>query len=56
LFVRLTALSCADGRYPNQLEAEGYHWIGCERCKGTVWVPFKLLRERLPMLSAMTLD
>jgi hypothetical protein len=23
---------------------------------GTVWVPFKMLRERLPMLSAMTLD
>jgi hypothetical protein len=24
--------------------------------KGTVWVPFKMLRERIPMLSAMTLD
>ncbi len=33
-----------------------YPWIGCECCKGTVWVPFKLLRERIPMLSAMTLD
>ena len=21
-----------------QLEAEGYPWIGCECCKGTVWV------------------
>ena len=30
--------------------------IGCECCKGTVWVPFKMLRERIPMLSAMTLD
>jgi hypothetical protein len=29
---------------------------GCECCKGTVWVPFKMLRERLPLLSAMTLD
>jgi hypothetical protein len=29
---------------------------GCECCKGTVWVPFKMLRERIPMLSAMTLD
>jgi hypothetical protein len=25
-------------------------------CKGTVRVPFKMLRERIPMLSAMTLD
>jgi hypothetical protein len=24
--------------------------------RGTVWVPFKMLRERIPMLSAMTLD
>jgi hypothetical protein len=40
----------------SQLEAEGYPWIGCECCKGTVWVPFKMLRERIPMLSAMTLD
>src|SRR6266852_1801169 len=36
--------------------SEGYPWIGCECCKGTVWVPFKMLRERIPMLSAMTLD
>jgi hypothetical protein len=35
--------------------AEGYPWIGCECCKGTVWVPFKMLREQIPML-AMTLD
>src|SRR6266481_6430435 len=39
-----------------QLEAEGYPWVGCECCKGTVWVPFQMLRERIPMLSAMTLD
>jgi hypothetical protein len=36
--------------------SEGYPWIGCECCKGTVWVPFKMLRDRIPMLSAMTLD
>jgi hypothetical protein len=41
----------ADNRTISQPEAEGYPWIGCECCKGTVWV----LRERIPMLSAMTL-
>jgi len=46
----------ADNRTISHLEAEGYPWIGCECCKGTVWVPFKMLRERIPMLSAMTLD
>ncbi len=46
----------ADTRTISQLEAEGYPWIGCECCKGTVWVPFRMLRERIPMLSAMTLD
>jgi hypothetical protein len=45
-----------DNRTISQLEAEGYPWIGCECCKGTVWVPFRMLRERIPMLSAMTLD
>jgi hypothetical protein len=34
----------ADNRTIFQLEAEGYPWIGCECCKGTVWVPFKMLR------------
>jgi hypothetical protein len=42
----------ADNRTISQLEAEGYPWIGCECCKGTVWVPFRMLRERIPMLSA----
>src|SRR6266700_395266 len=45
-----------DNRTISQLEAEGYPWIGCECCKGTVWVPFRMLRERIPMLSAKTLD
>jgi hypothetical protein len=47
LFVRSTALQCgmADNRTISQLEAEGYPWIGCECCKGTVWVPFKMLRD-----------
>lgn len=47
----------ADNRTISQLEAERYDWIGCECCKGTVWVPFRMIRERIPMmLSAMTLD
>jgi hypothetical protein len=41
----------------SQLEAEGYPWIGCECCKGTVWVPFRMNRERkIPGLSSWTLD
>jgi hypothetical protein len=46
----------ADSRTISQLEAEGYPWIGCECCKGTVWVPFEMLRKRIPTLAAMTLD
>ena len=41
----------ADNRTISQLEAEGYPWIGCECCKGTVWVPFRMLRERMLMLD-----
>jgi hypothetical protein len=40
----------------SQLEAEGYPWIGTECCVGTVWVPFKMIRLKLPSLSTMTLD
>lgn len=40
----------------SQLEAAGYPWIAAECCKGTVWVPFAMIRKRQPMLSAMTLD
>jgi hypothetical protein len=36
-----------DTRTISQLEAEGYPWIGCECCKGTVWVPFKMIRAGL---------
>jgi hypothetical protein len=36
--------------------AEGYPWIGCECCKGTVWVPFRMIRQKIPDLSAWTLD
>ena len=43
-----------DNRTISQLEAEGYPWIGCECCKGTVWVPFRMLRERISMLSAIS--
>jgi hypothetical protein len=48
----------ANGRQPNYLPARGRRlpWIGCESWKGTVWVPFRMLRERIPMLSAKTLD
>src|SRR5882757_2495237 len=30
--------------------------LAASAVRGTVWVPFKMLRERIPMLSAMTLD
>jgi len=46
----------ADTRTISRLEAEGYPRIGCECCKGAVWVPFKMIREKVPLLSAMTLD
>ena len=45
-----------DTRTISQLEAEGYPWIACECCKGTVWVPFKMIRDKIPMLSSWTLD
>jgi hypothetical protein len=45
-----------DSRTISQLEAEGYPWIACECCKGTVWVPFKMIRQQIPMLSSWTLD
>jgi len=45
-----------DNRTISQLETEGYPWIGAECCKGTVWVPFRMIRNRFPLLSAMTLD
>src|SRR5664279_644962 len=45
-----------DTRTISQLEAEGYPWIGCECCKGTVWVPFRMIRQQIPMLSSWTLD
>ena len=55
---RLDRALMRHGRQPNYLPARGRGLSvdGCECCKGTVWVPFKMLRERLPMLSAMTLD
>jgi hypothetical protein len=45
-----------DTRTISQLEAEGYPWIGCECCKGTVWVPCRMIRETIPALSSWTLD
>jgi hypothetical protein len=46
----------AENRTISELEAARYDWIGCDCCKGTVWVPFRMIRAKLPMLSAMTLD
>ena len=45
-----------DTRTISQLEAEGYPWIGCECCKGTVWVLFNMIREKIPALSSWSLD
>ena len=45
-----------DTRTVSQLEAEGFPWIGCECYKGTVWVPFKMIRQKIPGLSSWTLD
>ena len=43
-------------RIVSQLEAKGYPWIGCEGYKGTVWVPFKMIRQKITGLSSWTLD
>lgn len=40
----------------SQLEAQRYFHIACECCKGTVWVPFRMIREREPLLSGLTLN
>jgi Fe-S-cluster-containing hydrogenase component 2 len=45
-----------DTRTIAQIETEGYPWIGCECCRGMVWVPFKMIRQKIPALGAMTLD
>lgn len=45
-----------DARTISEIEKAGYSWIGAECCKGTVWVPFKMIRARFPRLSGMTLD
>lgn len=46
----------ADSRTVAQLEAEDYHHICCECCKGCVWVPFRMIRSRIRNLDTMTLD
>lgn len=45
-----------DSRTVAQLEADGFHHIAGECCKGTVWLPFRLLRAKRPDLDAMTVD
>jgi hypothetical protein len=39
-----------------EIEAAGYPWIGAACCKGTVWLPFKMLNARIPELSTLTVD
>ena len=34
------------------LKAEGYPSIGCECCEGTVWVPFKMIRQQIHAKAA----
>jgi hypothetical protein len=38
-----------DTRTISQLDADGYQWIGCECGKGTVWVPFRMIRKTVPI-------
>jgi hypothetical protein len=45
-----------DSRTVTQLEAEHYHHICAECCKGSVWMPFNLMRKRVRGLDAMTVD
>lgn len=46
----------ADSRTVIDLEAERYHHISAECCKGTTWVPFNLMRKRVKGLDTMTVD
>jgi len=46
----------ADNGTISQLEAGGYPWIGCSAARAPLWVLFRMLRERIPMLSAMMLN
>jgi hypothetical protein len=48
----------ADTRTISQIEAQRYDWIAAECCKGTVWVPFRMIRESHPRwpVSSMTVD
>lgn len=45
-----------DTRTISEIEAEGYGWIGCECCRGQVWVPFRMIRQQVPQLAALTFD
>ena len=47
-----------DTRTIAELEAHRYAWIAAECCKGTVWVPFRMIRAAHPdwPLATMTLD
>jgi hypothetical protein len=43
-----------DTRTISQLETEGCPWIGCECCKGTMSVPFKMIRQKVRGADAQT--
>jgi hypothetical protein len=44
-----------DTRTISQLETQGCPWIGCECCKGTISVPFKMIRQKVRGADAQTL-
>ena len=48
----------SDTRTIAEIEAAGFSWIAAECCKGTVWMPFRLIRANHPRLplATMTLD
>ena len=41
----------ADTRTISQLEAEGLSLDRMRVCEGTVWVPFRMIRETIPALQ-----
>ena len=45
-----------DSRTVLELEAEDFHHIAGECCKGTVWLPFLMLRKKVRGLETMTID
>jgi hypothetical protein len=46
--VRGMTLAVSDTSTISELEAQRYDWIAAECCRGTVWVPFRLIRTAHP--------